>query len=177
VSDESPGSARLPIVVDLMTARSRRATTHLRAVWELPRAQRSSRWLNHGELALLFAGASFGRPYPGESPPRRTRSRVAPRSLHLHSRYACARGGRVVALADHSGFLTPRASNSRSGWRSLDRHRAVLWHSLSRERHRLAGSSRTAATAPRFPSAPLARRFRRAWFASPVTPRSPGVSH
>jgi hypothetical protein len=37
-------------------------TTHHRAVREPSRAQRSSRWLNLGAMALLFAGASFVRP-------------------------------------------------------------------------------------------------------------------
>jgi len=44
-----------------MVARSRRVTTHLRAVWELLVTPRSSRWLSHEEVALLFACASFGR--------------------------------------------------------------------------------------------------------------------
>jgi hypothetical protein len=47
-----------------MVARSRRVTTHLRAVWELLVTPRSSRWLSHEEVALLFACASFGRSIP-----------------------------------------------------------------------------------------------------------------
>jgi hypothetical protein len=116
-------------------------------VRELFTAQRSSRWLNRKELALLFAGASFGRPH---SRPIVSPCIAAPRSLP-DPRAPCMRSRGVrEASCGASRIADPsRFDRSRSWW-SLDRLAAILWHPQSRTRHRLAGSSRTAACAPSF---------------------------
>jgi len=70
-------------MIALMCA-SRIAITHHRAVREPSMAQHSSRWLNRGAVALLFACASFVRPVLGapSTPLASLRPVLAP---HVHS--------------------------------------------------------------------------------------------
>jgi len=68
-------------------------TTHPRAVWELFRARRSSRWLSFEEVAPLFASASFGRSYAGESTREHRCSRSLPPPLAHGKRAWWARDG------------------------------------------------------------------------------------
>jgi len=106
-----------------MIAFALNAITHHRPVWEPSGAQRSSRWLNRGRLALLFASASFGRidldapslvciparrtsvslsgaRYPFVTKPRSHASPGAPRVLT--PRAYCVAGGAFTAIEPSS---------------------------------------------------------------------------
>jgi hypothetical protein len=115
LGDESPAIGTAADPVDLMVVRSRRTTTHLRAVWELLVARRSSRWLNHEEVALLFACASFGRFYVGESTRMHRCTRSLPPPLAHGKRAWWARDG----PRGPSRILDPRRRASK-GWRLME---------------------------------------------------------
>jgi hypothetical protein len=115
LGDESPAIGTAADPVDLMVVRSRRTTTHLRAVWELLVARRSSRWLNHEEVALLFAGASFGRFHIGESTRMHRCTRSLPPPLAHGKRAWWARDG----PRGPSRILDPRRRASK-GWRLME---------------------------------------------------------
>jgi len=141
-----------------MTASALNAITHHRSVWEPSGAQRSSRWLNRGRLALLFASASFGRldldaPSLVRIPARRASVVPLGRATSL-----CCEGALSRVFGNAAGADSPRLS----GWRSLHRDRTVLWRPMSLPGHRRIGSSRSAAT-PRSPpvSRPTSRRLTR----------------
>jgi len=143
--DESLSPARLPVSRTPWVAPSRGVTTHLRAVRELFTAQRSSRWLNRNEVAKLFACASFGRLNSGRS--RLTLHRCS--VVRPGPRAPCMRSwGLRDAPCGTSRIVDPSRSERIGAGGAFTGNRAVLWHPQSRTRHRLAGSSRTAACAP-----------------------------
>jgi len=129
-------------VTNLMIALALRAVTHRRPVWEPSGAQHSSRWLNRGRLALLFASASFVRldldaPSPVRIPARRASVIPLGRAVFL-----CCEGTLSRVSGSTAGADPPRLH----GWRSLHRDRSVLSRPMSLPGHRRIGSSRSAAT-------------------------------
>jgi hypothetical protein len=112
-------------------------------VGAIQRAQRSSRWLGWGQLALLFAYASFGRFDSDGSVPRITTGFPRCRGLAFSAFDARAP---LVRFFGHRRLLTPRAFD---GWRSLYRNPfRPLTFSVALRAPPVVGSSRSAAFLP-----------------------------